>query len=94
MSTAPAAVDLCRRNDDGSIDVVARFVWDGAGPVRLEAVEPDGDAKARSLVHEAIPGPDFEPLTPADGFVYLQNLSEVVRGSRMWATEPYPLPNN
>jgi hypothetical protein len=87
-------VELLSRDSTMAVSKVARFVLNDAGSVDIVGLGANGHAVAERLVEKGIPGPKFSVVKRDQGSVFLELLSEAFRGSRLWATTVFEMPES
>jgi hypothetical protein len=77
------------------MEAITRFVWTGNGPVQVVPLRPGGDRIWKNPEWgDRIPGPEGRWLTLDDGELFLEYMSWNYRGSSLWATPVFELPDN
>jgi len=88
-------VEIQRAWSDGRLAVEVRLVLGRDGRVRTVEVEPQALERLHALLSEPqyiVDGGDPREVTPADGRVYLDAVSNNLSyRSRVWATEPFEM---
>ena len=85
-----------RRPEDGTVETLARiYVPEAGGAAVVEPVRPDERAWVEGLLASGgVIGADGSELHPSDGEAYVRALPSSFRGSRLWAEEVPPRPND